>query len=268
MEISSWGPGFKYYYGSNICDINIMKQKINKTNFFKQYGNSIEIKNFNDLRSIINSIDITVEERTHDTSKEELWILMRALDVYFEQISQFLPVKFIKSQQPDILVERNGIIEYGYEITESTNANYLAAIKLAERRNQGEWPVDSCFKYGKRPHNLEQTLQHPDKELWGEPWEGEEGINNTILFLKDSINKKLNHLNRHKYQNLEDVRLLTYFTGPSCIHTKDDQIKKAFPKLIDKILSETNYERKFSHFYLLWSRTKRCEDTTSPYIVL
>jgi hypothetical protein len=245
-----------------------MAKLVNKSAFFKQYGDSIVFDNISSFQNIFESLDITVEKRTHDHSLEELWTLMKFVENLLQNSPINLPCRLVKSSQPDILVEYSGSTKFGIEITESTDGLFIAALRLAAERGKGEWPVDSCFKYGIKPKSLEKTLQSPNEEFWGDPWLGEEGIRNTSQFLTDTIEKKLQHLNTHEYQGLGDVRLLIYFTAPSCIHTSDEQIIKAFPNIINAIFKKTQYSRSFSKFYLLWSRNMGVQACSHPYLVL
>ena len=245
-----------------------MTQADNKIGFFKQYGDVLEIASKDEFYRIFASLDITVKQRTHDSSQEELWELMKFLEIYMHHFSGIMPFRLRKSEQPDIIVEHNGKIDYGIELTESTHPMFIAARRLADIIGKGEWPVDSCFKYGREIKKLENTLQHPHKDFWGDPWIGDEGIRNTSLFLKDSIHKKLVHYNSKHYQGIENIELLVYFTGPSGIHTSDKQIIKAFPNLITGIISKVDYKRIFSKFHLLMSRTMDIDDKEHPYLAL
>jgi hypothetical protein len=238
--------------------------------FFGHYGNSIEFTNVDEFQKIYSSLDITVEKRTHDSSREEQWIIMTFLGIHLPSITGHLPLKLIKSQQPDFLLEKNGIETFGIEITESTHPMYLAATALAHNREKGEWPVDSYFKYGNTVsyENLPSTLQNPEKDLHGEPWIGDEGIRNTASFLKESVKKKIRHLNENPYQGLTEVQLLVYFTAPSSLHTSNEQITEAYPQIISEAIKEAGCPKGFSKYHLLWSKTMKATELGNPFAVL
>lgn len=127
--------------------------------------NSIEFASVKEFQQIYSSLDITVEKRTHDSSREEQWILMTFLDIYLPNITQIFPLGLTKSQQPDFLVEERDAKPFGIEITDCTHPMCLAARILAGKRGKGESPVDCYFKYGNTItcENLSSTLQDPKK---------------------------------------------------------------------------------------------------------
>lgn len=237
---------------------------------FDKYGDNLTIENRNNFDSLNKELGGYVENRTHDSSLEERWVLFRYLEYHILNGFFEYPVALSNSEQPDLLISYGANNSFGLEITESTNPLFLAARSLAEKRGKGEWPIDSCFKVGNKVtyKELASTLQSPDEPLRGMPWYGTEGLLNTRTFLKRTIAKKLKHYSSNSYQGLEQVDLLVYFTAPSSMHTSDKQIAGNYASIVDECLSETKPAKVFNNIHLLWSRTMGLGDNGHPYMVL
>ena len=238
--------------------------------FFQKYGNKLLIENAEHFHTLNSEIGGYVENRTHDSSKEEKWVLFRYLEFHILNGYLHFPIALCNSEQPDLLIQNAENETCGLEITESTHPLFIAARSLAEKRGKGEWPIDSCYKIGQKVSSkkLLSTLQEPNKPLRGMGWYGSEGIENTRVLLKRSIAKKLKHYSENEYQNLKHVDLLVYFTGPSGIHTSDEQIMKNYENIIEECIKETKPGKIFNNIHLLWSRTKDLGDESHPYLVL
>ena len=238
--------------------------------FFGIHGNELFIRNYNEFTEIYSELGGPVEKRTHDSSKEEIWVLLKFLEYKTLNKNLDYPIHIKKSEQPDFLISNSINSVFGLELTESTDPMYRAAWTLAENRGKGESPIDSYFKQGHllKHKDLEKTLKSPNEPLRGMPWIGNEGLKKTKFDLKQIIAKKLKHYNENTYQDLKYIDLLIYYNGPSGIHTRDEHIKQNYKNIVSECIEENKTNKVFNNIHLLWSRTMLPEDNSYPYLVL
>jgi len=135
-------------------------------------------------------------------------------------------------------------------LTASTNEEYRAAWSMAQKRGNGEYPINTYFGHEKQvgKKNLVKTFQQPGEPLRGMPVYGNYGEQQCYDGVLKAVEKKLEHLSKHEYQGIENLELIIYENGPYSIYARIKDLRELF---IGKTDFMERFERRFTKVHYL-----------------
>ena len=237
---------YHYKLGFNV---EIAVDIINNNNYELEFEDKIHLQSF---LTLIKFSHLPTRTAGRKAFHRENWTIFKYFEILIHGNNIIFPFFLIKSDRPDFILKCDDE-EIGIEVTEANDEGHQAACTLSEELScRGIRPIIHLSHY--KPPKTKEWKKGIKKvgEFSDAPgWLTGEQENQWREYILQSINKKLEDINKKEYQLTDELILLIYDQTPCSIAINYSRAIQGIDSLIKELIVINKFNKEFDKIVIL-----------------